>query len=303
MRKQILGTWLTALSLLAAIGLAVAQQPQFSVELVRTFDHPGSESFLDRTGAINSRADIAGTLSQEGGFSGGFILFGDGRFSQPLSYPGAMQTSLIGINDDRETCGFYIGSDGAPHGFLDSHGTLTSYDVVGSISTTVTGVNNSGDFAGNYQSPTGIFLEGYVSLGGNFSSIDIPGEVGTVAGGINNPGQVVGFSLDQNFFTTHGFLRAQNGALTYPIDYPGTDVAGTDPEAINDRGVVVGNWIDNSGIEHGLVVQMSTNTFVTFDISGASSTAFTGINNSGIMVGQYYLNGLYHGFIARLRPQ
>jgi hypothetical protein len=136
MRKMILRTPFTALLFLAAMDLVAAQQPQFTVELITTFDYPTDGIIFQSTGAINSQDDIVGTVSQ--GFrTGGFMRFSNGTFSQPLSFPGAMQTSLLGINDGRLRCGFYIGADGVQHGFLDSAGVFTSYDVPGAISTTV----------------------------------------------------------------------------------------------------------------------------------------------------------------------
>jgi uncharacterized membrane protein len=163
-------------------------------------------------------------------------------------------------------------------------------------------VNNSADFSGNYQSPTEVFLDGFVSLGGAFSTIAIPEAGGTVARGINNRGQVAGWYLDKDFFTAHGFLRARSGMLTYPIDFPGTNVVQTDLEASNDRGLVVGGWVDDSGIGHGLILQLP-DTFVSFDVVGSDSTILTGINNSGAIAGWYYLSGIPHGLIARLHAQ
>lgn len=302
MSKSLFGTTLTITTLLVMSGWAIAQPPQLTVELLQTFDYPRAKDLFQDSGAINSQGDLVGTLSQGIRLSAGFILFSDGRFSPPLPFPRSTQSSFLGINDNDETCGYYYGTDSAQHGFLAVKGKFTSYDVAGSIVTTVVGVNNAGDFAGNYQTPTGTFFEAYVNLGGTFNSIDIAGEAGTVAGGINNSGEVAGFALDQNFLTTHGFLRAADGSLTYPIDYPGTDVFGTTLAASNDRGLAVGDWNDGTGV-HGLVLQTATNTFATFDIPGASSTSCTGINNSGLIVGKYFLDGFYHGFIARVRPQ
>lgn len=301
MRKMILGIPFTALLFLAAMDLVAARQPQFTVELITTFDYPIDGIVFQSTGAINTQDDIVGAVSQPFQ-SGGFMRFSNGTFSQPLSFPGAMQTSLLGINDERLRCGFYIGGDGVQHGFLDSAGVFTSYDVPGAISTTVESVNNSADFSGNYQSPTEVFLDGFVSLGGAFSTITIPEAGGTVTRGINNRGQVVGWYLEEDFFTAHGFLRARSGTLTYPIDFPGTNVVQTDLEATNDRGFVVGGWVDDSGIRHGLILQLP-DTFVSFDVVGSDSTILTGINNSGAIAGWYYLSGIPHGLIARLHAQ
>ena len=70
--------------------------------------------------------------------------------------------------------------------------------------------------------------------------------------------------------------------------------------AINDKGSVVGQWLDGAAAEHGFAGNLPDN-FVSFDYPGAISTALVGINNFRTICGTYTDSaGLNHGFLARL---
>ena len=65
---------------------------------------------------------------------------------------------------------------------------------------------------------------------------------------------------------------------------------------INDRGQIVGNFSDASGISHGFL--LSAGNFMTIDFPGAlDDTAAFGITANGEIVGFYDdSNGVIHGF-------
>ncbi len=283
MRKLILTISLATLPFLAVLDLVAAQPRQFTVELIQTFDYPNSGFLINGIGGINGRGDIVGTIAGDG-YSAGFVRFRGGTFSRPLSFPHSMQTFLTGVSAERVSCGYYAGRDGGVHGFLDAANGFTSYDAPGATNTYIESVNDSADFAGNYQPPSGPFSEGFVSLGGIFNTIEIPEASGTLVGGINNQGKVTGIYLENDFLTGHGFLRAPDGTLTYRIDFPGSNVLQTDLEAINDEGFVVGGWVDDFGVQHGLVLRLP-DTFVSFDVAGGS-LALTVVLHPGIAPGE-----------------
>lgn len=80
----------------------------------------------------------------------------------------------------------------------------------------------------------------------------------------------------------------------------------TDTYAINNAGVIAGDYIDSSAVQHGLILASSGN-YKTFDgPSGSFSIAAYGINNSSEAVGWYYSStGVETGFAYKngnMRP-
>jgi hypothetical protein len=70
-----------------------------------------------------------------------------------------------------------------------------------------------------------------------------------------------------------------------------------DSYAVNKAGVIAGDYVDSSGVQHGLILNKKTVT--TFDPpAGGSTIAAYGINNSNAAVGWYIdANGVTQGFV------
>jgi hypothetical protein len=131
-------------------------------------------------------------------------------------------------------------------GFFYDGLTFTQYDVPGATYTDVRGVNDTGDFCGYYSiSPFGIGpYTAFVNIGSTLVTFTVPGANSVYAMALNNRGQVVGdYQDDRNRY--HGFFRAADGTLTYPIDAPGARVTFID--GINDKGIMVGSYKNTSG--------------------------------------------------------
>jgi uncharacterized membrane protein len=89
----------------------------------------------------------------------------------------------------------------------------------------------------------------------------------------------VGVYLDGNG-SPHGYLL-DRGVCT-SIEVPGA--SGTQVNAINDRGQIVGIWEGPGAKIHGFLLE--NGKFTTIDAPGAApSTATTGINDRGQIVG------------------
>ena len=74
----------------------------------------------------------------------------------------------------------------------------------------------------------------------------------------------------------------------------------TGPLKVNDRGQVVGIYVDRDEDLHGFL--WDDGRYRTIDVQGAASTAVLGINNRGQMVGSYIdADGAYHGFLRDAR--
>ena len=92
-------------------------------------------------------------------------------------------------------------------------------------------------------------------------------------------------------------LAAQAPTLT--IKCSDVNVAGaqeTDTYAINNKSAIAGDYVDSSGVQHGMILKGKTLT--SFDgPSGSSSIAAYGINTKGIVVGWYISSsGVTTGF-------
>jgi hypothetical protein len=72
----------------AALALtgALAQSPDFSVELLSVFDYPGTGN-QTRPQKVNDVGDVVGIFVDANGASRGFIMFNNGNFSNPIVDP------------------------------------------------------------------------------------------------------------------------------------------------------------------------------------------------------------------------
>src|SRR5438270_2348011 len=180
-----------------------------SIEVITTFDYPGTGVVTTSPQKINERGDIVGEFIDSNGVVRGFVRFSDGSFSDPIVDPNDTVgfTEGRGINNSGTVCGDYASSDGNNHGFFLSGGTFTEYDVPGAVSTSVLGINDVADFTGSFSYGSGIF-QGFVSVGGTITSFSVPGgALQTLAYEINNSTQmVVGYYIDSSGIV-HGYFR------------------------------------------------------------------------------------------------
>jgi probable HAF family extracellular repeat protein len=72
----------------------------------------------------------------------------------------------------------------------------------------------------------------------------------------------------------------------------------TEPHGINNKGKIVGTYVDKAGKFHGFVYDKGK--FTTIDVPSKATALFTqarGITNDGRIVGYYVADGRYHGFV------
>src|SRR5215475_15708257 len=251
--KQIFNSILAVLFVFPLMGTFAQQAPNSgSIEVITTFDYPGpGNSTLPQN--INERGDIVGIYIDSNQVNRGFVRFSDGSFSAPIVEPKTLGfTQARSINSSGTICGDYFGSDFNIHGFFLTNGTFTEYDVAGASNTFVQGINDPADFAGIFgDSFLGPF-QAFVSVDGTITSFSVPGATSTLAYQLNNSNQLlVGYyDIDGSGIILHGYYRDANGALTFPIDPPGSTT--TVLFGVNDRNFVVGRYTDSSGVTHGL---------------------------------------------------
>src|SRR2546430_4203656 len=141
-----------------------------SIEVITTFDYPGTGVVTTSPQKINERGDIVGEFIDSNGVVRGFVRFSDGSFSAPIVDPNDTVgfTEGRGINNLGTVCGDYATSDGNSHGIFLSGGTFTEYDIPGAATTVVLGINDAGDFTGGGERNGG--LQAVLSGGGGITA-------------------------------------------------------------------------------------------------------------------------------------
>jgi len=284
---------------LACFAFAQQAPDSVSIRVITTFDYPGAgNSTLPQK--INDAGDIVGLYNDSSEVSRGFVRFRNGNFSAPIVDPNdtCNVTEGRGINNSRLICGSYQnGSDCFYHGYFWMGGNFSEFDIPHSLSTEVVGVNNVGDFCGDFTDSTGL-MQAFVSIGGTITPFSVPGAASTIALGLNSSNQTNGSYVDATGIN-HGFWRGSNGALHFPIDPPGSTL--TILFANNVSNWMVGRYKTADGVIHGLFF-IPPNRFFTFDYPGSTFTSLNGINRDGFISGRYRdASGIDHGIIARVR--
>jgi hypothetical protein len=112
---------------------------------------------------------------------------------------------------------------------------------------------------------------------------------------------------------THGYVRSPDGRITtFDVPGAGTDGSqyqGTVPEAINDTGIITGEYIDSNDVQHGFV-RASDGRITKFDAPGAGNetgsyegTVPLAINTGGEITGAYFdSNYVLHAFVRLAGP-
>jgi hypothetical protein len=99
--------------------------------------------------------------------------------------------------------------------------------------------------------------------------------------GLNNQNQIVGRWFDYSTPPWSGFFY-DGKKLNTAFNMPGA--ISTQPTAINDNQEVVGNWIDENGVQHGFYWN-PTAGFSDVDVTGDTAMGLVGINNSSVILG------------------
>jgi uncharacterized membrane protein len=210
--------------------------------------------------------------------------------------PGALFTTATDINNRGQIVGIVRVEQNM--GFVKNGTAFTLIDAPGAgplNGTVAQGINDSGQIVGTFATENGgVHSHGFVREGETLTAFDVPGSATTEALGNNNPGQIVGrFFAAQGVQIGRGFIRTGTNFTVF--NAPGAQApAGTSPYDINDRGQIVGDFLDTRGF-HGFLFE--SNTFRVLKVPGASSTHVQCINNSGQTAGSFRDGTGSHGFI------
>jgi len=279
------------------------EQSETSIEILATFDYPGAT--WTTCNGINDRGDVVGSFYDDIDLHfRGFVRFRDGRFSDPIEGPNNPEaTYATDIGGTSTVCGYsWDPFANVFHGYFRRGETFRFYTVEGATSTSIGGINRAGHFAGSY----GFFAYGpdgcYINANDQITTFSIPEADYHRVTAINNADTVVGWYYGYpNGY--HGFLRdADSGEVTY-IDFP--DSSSTFVTGINDNGGMVGYYNAHRSVHGFLYKAGASASFRSYDYpdSGSNVTHFGGINNRGLICGDYSVdNGAFnHGFILKVR--
>jgi probable HAF family extracellular repeat protein len=174
--------------------------------------------------------------------------------------------------------------------------------------------NNRGQTVGLYADSDG-GLHGFRhERDGSSTIIDVPGAQTTVIYDINDQGQMVGIYIDAGAIpepnglyprgSQHAFVW-DNGVVTV-VDPP-TTVYAPNAHGINNRGQIVGVYVDADLEQHGYLLDHGT--YSPIEPPGSSENKAFGINDRGQVVGVYldagavpgadglYPPGTLHGYL------
>src|SRR5437870_2963234 len=192
--KQIFISILAVLFVFPVMG-TIAQQASSSgsIEVITTFDYPGTGIVTTSPQKINERGDIVGEFIDSNGVVRGFVRFSDGSFSAPIVDPNDTVgfTEGRGINNSRTVAGDYVISDGTLHSFFLSGGTFTEYDVPGAVQTNLLSINDAASFTGGFDPDGSGIFQAFVGRGGTLTSFSVPAALSTFAYEINNSNHLV----------------------------------------------------------------------------------------------------------------
>lgn len=177
-------------------------------------------------------------------------------FSDVHANKTALETDTFAVNDAKAIAGDYVDAKNVQHGMILAGTKLTS-------------VNHA-----NCQTSGG-FSAGAIAFYG-----------------INSAGAAAGWCTNTTTGKFQGFVYSA-GKFT-AVNFPKS--SGTQAEGINDKGDVVGLYLDSSGAQHGYVKRGSK--YTSIDVPGGTSSEAWGINDSGqIAVFAIGSTGGYESFL------
>ncbi|HWY60118.1 MAG TPA: hypothetical protein VNZ03_36985 [Terriglobales bacterium] len=177
--------------------------------------------------------------------------------------------------------------------FSDVHANKTAME------TDTFAVNNAGAIAGDYVDAKNV-QHAMILAGKKLTTVDHKNCVtsggfssGAIAFyGINAAGAAAGWCTSTKTSLYQGFVYAA-GKFT-AINFPKSN--GTQAIGINDKGDVVGLYLDSGSVQHGFVKKGSK--YTSIDVAGDTTTEAWGINNAG-QITVFALNsvGTYESFL------
>jgi len=158
--------------------------------------------------------------------------------------------------------------------YADVHANSTA------LETDTYGVNNAGVIVGDYVDSASV-QHGMILAGKKLTTVNnkacsaISGTGGISFFGVNSAGAAAGWCTSSKTGQDIGFVYAK-GKFT-AVSFPKS--SGTEATGINDKGEVVGLYLDSVGATHGF--SKIGKKYTSLDVKGGSNTVAWGVNNAG----------------------
>jgi hypothetical protein len=233
---------------------------------------------------------LMGTFAQQAAPSGSIEVI------TTFDYPGTGNNTLPQkISERGDIVGEFIDSSGVTRGFVRfkngsfSDPIVDPNDTVGF--TEGRGINNSRIVDGDYLGSDG-FIHSFFLSNGTFTEYDVPGALQTNLLSINDAGDFTG-GFDDGSGIFQAFVSV-DGTLT-SFSVPGS-LSTFAYEINNSNQLVVGYYIDGSGILHGYFRDANGVLHFPIDPPGSVTTILFGDNDRNWVVGRYAdSSGVTHG--------
>jgi hypothetical protein len=233
---------------------------------------------------------LMGTFAQQAANSGSIEVI------TTFDYPGTgNQTEPQKINDRGDIVGVFVDSLGVTRGFVRfSDGSFSApivdpNDTVGF--TQGRGINNSRTVCGDYGT-SDANSHGFFLSGGTFTEYDVPGALSTDVLGINDAADFAGDFSDDDV-TQQAYVSVGGTITSFSVPAATATLA---YQLNNSNKLVVGYYVDASGILHGYFRDASGALHFPIDPSGSVGTVLFGDNDRNWVVGRYADSaGVTHG--------
>jgi len=250
----------------------------------------------------------------------GFVFQG-GAFANLSGPAGAVGSAALGISDAGVVVGSYytthvtdqFGGEaaGPSSGFIYAAGSYTSLQVPGAKETTPRGISPDGRYvAGSFLSSADGAMQGFVYDRTAQSFTTLGGDL-VIAHGVSSSGLVVGsekvLNADGSGLTRiEGFIYdlATGQRSQYLFD-PGVALNATAFRGINADGTLAGYVVGQPiGDAYQVAFVGKPGDYSTFAVAGGQSTVAEGINDFGVVVGNYTtMNGDTFAILAMPVPE
>lgn len=148
-----------------------------------------------------------------------------------VDYPGAVSTSLTGINMYGTLVGNWIDTTGHSHGFRLKNGTFTNINAAPNSDTYAQSISDTGVIVGWYDDPNAaVYTNGFIMQNGTIKTLDHPNGT-TSLWDINAKGVIVGDNDGRPFILKNGTF--------YDVWVTGSNAVSI--RGINGYGKIVGN--------------------------------------------------------------
>jgi hypothetical protein len=233
---------------------------------------------------------LMGTFAQQAVNSGSIEVI------TTFDYPGTgNSTEPQKITEKGDIVGIFLDSLGVSRGFVRfSDGTFSApiVDPNDTVSfTEARGINNPGTVCGDYATADGN-NHGFFLSGGTFTEYDVPGALSTDVFGINDAADFTG-TVSFDDVTQQAFVSLGGTVTSFSVP---AAIATLAYDINNSKKLVVGYYIDSSGILHGYYRDANGALHFPIDPSGSVETILFGLNEKNWVVGRYADgSGVTHG--------